>query len=97
MASLKRVLKPESNRLLGEAQAQTSKQLLTNSYFSFLRVCGSLATMESHRNLYLQLAAEHRLRAETSPEPDTRATLLKLAENYEAAADAIRTYPEAEP
>jgi hypothetical protein len=53
--------------------------------------------MESHRNLYLQLAAEHRLRAETTGESDTRATLLKLAENYEAAADAIGTYPEAEP
>jgi hypothetical protein len=52
--------------------------------------------MESHRNLYLELAAEHRLKAETVVEPGARETMLRLAENYEAAADAIEIYPEAE-
>jgi hypothetical protein len=51
--------------------------------------------MESHRKLYLDLAAEHRLKAEAISEPEARVAMLKLAENYEAAAEAIEVYPEA--
>lgn len=51
--------------------------------------------MESYENLYLDLAAEHRRKADASRDPQAREALLKLVKAYEFAADSIRRYPEA--
>jgi hypothetical protein len=51
--------------------------------------------MESYEKLYLDLAAEHRRKADASTDQRERETLLKLANAYELAAKSIRRYPEA--
>jgi hypothetical protein len=51
--------------------------------------------MESYEKLYLDLAAEHRRKADASTDQRERETLLKLVDAYELAAESIRRYPEA--
>jgi hypothetical protein len=51
--------------------------------------------MESYERLYLDLAAEHRRKADATTDHRERETLLKLVDAYELAAESIRRYPEA--
>jgi hypothetical protein len=51
--------------------------------------------MESYEKLYLDLAAEHRRRADVSTDQRERENLLKLVTAFELAAESIRRYPEA--
>ena len=51
--------------------------------------------LESHEKLYLDLAAEHRRKADASTEPRVAEGLLNLVRAYELAAESIRKYPEA--
>jgi len=51
--------------------------------------------MESYEKLYLDLATEHRRKADASTGRCERETLLKLVNAYELAAESIRRYPEA--
>ena len=51
--------------------------------------------MESYEKLYLDLAAEHRRKADASTDQREREALLTLVNAYELAAESIRKYPEA--
>jgi hypothetical protein len=54
----------------------------------------SFLFMESYERLYLDLAAEHRRKADATTDHLERETLLKLVDAYELAAESIRRYPE---
>ena len=56
---------------------------------------GSFLFMETYEELYLDLAAEHRRKADASTDQRERETLLKLVNAFEVAAESIRRYPEA--
>ena len=58
-------------------------------------VARELLFMESYERLYLDLATEHRRKADISTDRCEREILLKLVNAYELAAESIRRYPEA--
>ena len=58
-------------------------------------VARELLFMESYEKLYLDLAAEHRRKADASIDGRERESLLRLVNAYELAAASIRKYPEA--
>ena len=51
--------------------------------------------METYTELYLELAAVQRRKADASTDPRVRECLLNLVKAYELAAESIRKYPEA--
>ena len=51
--------------------------------------------MESYNTLYLGFAAAYRRKAELAVDSHAKEVLLKLANAYELAAEAIQSYPEA--
>ena len=66
-----------------------------NCYFTKALRRGRNIPLEAYSELYLELAAAQRRKADASADPRVRKSLMTLARAYELAAEAIRKYPEA--